>query len=44
MTDANAFLSTGATAQLVYDDEGPVAYIVDDIRDLSEGNMQSVVI
>lgn len=44
VTDADALLSTGAAAQLIYDDQGPVTYVVDYIRDLWEGNMQSVII
>lgn len=34
VTYANALLGTGTTAQLIYDDQGPVTYIVDYIRDL----------
>lgn len=45
MTDANALFSTGTTAQLIYDDQGPVTYIVNYIGDLWVGKkMQSVII
>lgn len=34
VTEANALFSTGAPAQLIYDNEGPVADVVNYIRDL----------
>lgn len=36
VADADALLSTGTTPQLVYDDQGPVTYVVDYVRDLWE--------
>lgn len=36
---ANALFSTGAPAQLIYDDQGPAADVVDYIRDLQMRNI-----
>lgn len=44
VADADAFLSTGSTPQLIYDDQGPVTYIVDYVSDLWRVNMQSIII
>lgn len=38
VAEADALFSTGAPAQLIYDDQGPVADVVDYIRDLRMRN------
>lgn len=44
VTNADALLRTGTPPQLVYDDQGPVTYIVDYVRDLWGEKMQSIII
>lgn len=44
VTNADAFLGTGTTPQLIYDDQGPLTYIVDYIRHLWRESMQSMII
>lgn len=39
VAEADALFSTGAPAQLIYDDQGPVADVVDYIRDLRMRNI-----
>lgn len=39
VAEANALFSTGSPAQLIYDDQGPVANVVDYIRDLRMTNI-----
>lgn len=39
VAEANALFSTGSPAQLIYDDQGPVADVVDYIRDLRMTNI-----
>lgn len=39
VAEANALFSTGAPAQLIYDDQRPVADVVDYIRDLQMRNI-----
>lgn len=43
MAKANALFSTGAPAQLIYDDQGPVADVVDYIRDLQMRNVSDTL-
>lgn len=43
MAKANALFSTGAPAQLIYDDQGPVADVVDYIRDLQMRNISDTL-
>lgn len=39
VAEANALFSTGSPAQLIYDDQGPVADVVDYISDLRMRNI-----